>query len=125
MINDNKTVWGCIICQQPTGTLHEIFFGTWKREKSIKYNLQVPCCPKHHAMFHGTERRLNLYENSVLTEEGRVPDGGAKWQQVLCYRMGFPHMDIINQALNQGDNDYLDLVAAIGELKLKQLEVIN
>jgi hypothetical protein len=52
MINDRKTIWKCVICGKPTGTLHEVFFGSDWRDKSIKYNLQVPLCIDHHHEYH-------------------------------------------------------------------------
>ena len=54
----NGQVWGCCICGMPTSTLHEIFYGHGVRvEYGIKYNLQVPLCPRHHVQAHNTKEK--------------------------------------------------------------------
>lgn len=41
----------CYVCGQNYGLhIHEIFFGTANRKKSIEYGLCVYLCPKHHNM---------------------------------------------------------------------------
>lgn len=41
----------CLICKTTQNIhIHEIFFGTANRKKSIKYGLYVGLCAKHHNM---------------------------------------------------------------------------
>lgn len=38
----------CLECGKPHPHKHEVFFGTSKREKSIKYGYVIPLCYEHH-----------------------------------------------------------------------------
>jgi len=40
----------CIVCGRPKEALHEVFFGTANRKKSIQYGLVIPLCNYHHNM---------------------------------------------------------------------------
>lgn len=40
----------CIICGRTKEALHEVFFGTANRKKSIQYGLVIPLCNYHHNM---------------------------------------------------------------------------
>lgn len=40
----------CIVCGRPKEALHEVFFGTANRKKSIEYGLVIPLCNYHHNM---------------------------------------------------------------------------
>lgn len=42
----------CIICGKKRHHLHEIFFGTGKRQLSMKYGLVIPLCYKCHDIIH-------------------------------------------------------------------------
>lgn len=46
IITDNLRV--CYVCKRPKECLHEVFFGTANRQKSIEYGLVVPLCNYHH-----------------------------------------------------------------------------
>ena len=102
MINKQDTAWYCIGCKTPTSTLHEIFFGSLRRNQSIEYNIQVPACVKCHVKFHAH----------------KIP-----MQEKLCASMSFPERHLINQALQNKDTEYLEAVARIGELMLQRMEV--
>ena len=41
-------MYNCCICKTPEAQLHEVFFGRGVRGLSIKYNLRVPLCERHH-----------------------------------------------------------------------------
>jgi len=117
MINKHNKTWGCIICLKPTDVLHEVVFGTGRRKLAVEYNIQCPTCAEHHQIFHGTKRNICIYDHEILNAEG------GKWDKVICYRMGFPDPQKIRLALNQGDTEFLNMIANIGELMLKRCEI--
>lgn len=51
----------CIICGKKRDNLHEIFYGTGKRQLSIKYGCVIPLCYQHHLEIH------NIRNNGVLS----------------------------------------------------------
>lgn len=53
MVNKGKIVYECVVCGMPTKVLHEVFFGTHARMQSVKHNIQVPLCVRHHNVAHG------------------------------------------------------------------------
>lgn len=40
----------CIVCGRQREALHEVFFGTANRKKSIEHGLVIPLCNYHHNM---------------------------------------------------------------------------
>lgn len=40
----------CIVCGKTKEALHEVFFGTANRKKSIEHGLVIPLCNYHHNM---------------------------------------------------------------------------
>ena len=42
----------CVMCGKKKHHLHEIFFGTGKRQLSMKYGLVIPLCYKCHDIIH-------------------------------------------------------------------------
>ncbi len=51
----------CIICGKKRDNLHEIFYGTGKRQLSIKYGCVIPLCYQHHLEIH------DIHNNGVLS----------------------------------------------------------
>ena len=52
-MKNKRHIFKCLGCEDPTTTLHEIFFGTHGKQICIEYNLQVPLCPLCHLVPHG------------------------------------------------------------------------
>ena len=123
MINKHDRTYNCAVCYAPTDILHEIYMGSHKRQVSISYNLQAPLCHRHHLVMHGTQRKLNVMETTMLEELGTMSNGTKTWQQVLCYLMKLPHAEVIRLAINENDSDLLGFIAGIGAISLKRLEV--
>ena len=42
----------CVICGKKRANLHEVFYGTGKRQLSIKYGCVIPLCYQHHIDIH-------------------------------------------------------------------------
>ena len=42
----------CVICGKKRANLHEVYYGTGKRQLSIKYGCVIPLCYIHHIMVH-------------------------------------------------------------------------
>lgn len=55
----------CLVCGTTQNIhKHEIFFGTGKRQLSIKYGLVVPLCGKHHNL-----SNVGVHFDSMLNEK--------------------------------------------------------
>lgn len=59
MKNDG-TLYACCVCDTPTTTLHELFFGKHYKPLCIEFNLQVPICAECHNSAHGKPTRKKL-----------------------------------------------------------------
>lgn len=50
----------CEICGKPYASLHEVFFGTANRKKSIQHGMQIRLCYEHHNMPNGNNPHFNV-----------------------------------------------------------------
>jgi hypothetical protein len=61
----------CAICRTPYAHLHEVFFGTGNRQKSIKWGMQIRLCYFHHndPNNHVSNPHFNARVDKQLKEE--------------------------------------------------------
>lgn len=72
----------CIICGKKRDNLHEIFYGTGKRQLSIKYGCVIPLCYQHHLEIH------DIHNNGVLSIIWKV-----KCQEM--FEKVYPNLDFL------------------------------
>lgn len=124
MKNKHDRIWECLLCSKHTGTLHEIFYGKF-RKKSIEYSLQCPICPDDHDFVH-LKKNIDTYthEQFVITCKYSYEEKlNYIIQNYLCEIMKLPNRYIIKQALENSDTAFLDIVAQLGELAIQRLEI--
>ena len=55
----------CIVCGKTKEALHEVFFGTANRKKSIEHGLVIPLCNMHHNMSDAGIHYNKEFDNQV------------------------------------------------------------
>lgn len=94
----------CSVCGVPYAALHEVFYGTGNRQKSIKWGMQIRLCFYHHNNPSNTtsnphfnkdaDRRLKEKYQHIF-EEQRMIEGTTKTaaRELFCREFGRNYID--------------------------------
>ena len=98
MVNNHAVLWSCFGCGISTNVLHEVFFGTSKRIKSIRYDIQIPLCPKCHNAAHGRKTKSDANRFRRKSQDDI--------KHAICDFLGLDYYKACYE-INQGKSYYL------------------